>query len=98
MTRSLRGLKIPAIAVGGIAGAGDIASLISSAQKLIGVLGLVPAAVMGAGAAIGTIVAGMDGFGDAVSDGGEALDKLAPSARAAANELRSQAAEWRRVQ
>src|SRR5699024_7497713 len=64
----------------------------------IGVLGLVPAAVMGAGAAIGTIVAGMDGFGDAVSDGGEALDKLAPSARAAANELRSQAAEWRRGQ
>lgn len=96
--RSLHRLKIPAIAVGGISGAGDIASLIGSAQKLIGVLGLVPAAVMGAGAAIGTIVAGMEGFGDAVSEGGDALAALTPNARAAAEELRSQADAWREVQ
>lgn len=95
---SLRNLKIPAIGVGVAGAAPGVASLVASGQQLLGVVGLLPAAALGAGAALGVVVAGLDGFGDAAKKGGAELDKLAPSARAAAVELRSQAAEWRAVQ
>lgn len=104
-TRKMRGdimalgrLKVPAIAVGGLAATPAVAGTAADMRRLLGVAGLVPAAMLGAGAAIATVAAGARGFGDAVQDGGEALDKLAPSARKAAGELRSQAAAWRAVQ
>ncbi|BBG04190.1 MULTISPECIES: lytic transglycosylase domain-containing protein [Pseudonocardia] len=105
LRRELRGLhldahslKIPAIATAGVAAAPWAASAIASAKQLTGVLALLPALATSAAAGVGVLAVGVSGFADGVSRGGEALDELAPSARRAAAELRSQSAAWRDVQ
>lgn len=91
-------MKLPAIGVGAVAGAPWAASAVASVKQLSGVLALLPALATSAAAGVGVLAVGVSGFADGVSRGGEALDELAPSARRAAAELRSQSAAWRDVQ
>lgn len=94
----MRALKVPAIGAAAVAATPALAGATADVRRLLGVAGLLPAVMLGAGAAIATVAAGTRGFTKAVSDGGAALDELAPSARAAAEELRGQAGAWKAVQ
>lgn len=93
--QALRQLSMTPLAIGLVP---QIGSLIGSSTQLLKILGFIPAGVLALGSSIGIMVAGLDGMIDAVKDGGEALDKLAPNARKVAVELRSQSKAWREVQ
>jgi hypothetical protein len=79
-----------------VAGAG----LVAIALELSGVLGLIPAAGVAGGLALGALAVGMNGFADAMKNAGdpekfaESLKTLAPEARETARGLRSLRDEW----
>lgn len=93
--RAMSSLALPAAIV---AAAPQIAALGAAAVTASGALLLVPAAGGAAAAAIGTLVVGFNNFGDAVSADGEkaaeALGKLTPPAREAAQALRDLGPIW----
>lgn len=71
-------------------GVPGLAALTGAAITASGALGLIPSAAMGAGAALGTLLMGFNGFGQAITDLGdpkkfsEALQTLSPAAQQAA--------------
>ncbi|GGM75485.1 hypothetical protein GCM10012275_52710 [Longimycelium tulufanense] len=89
----------------GIAGlAQSMVSLGAAVAPAAGALGLLPAVGLAAGAAMGTLTLGLQGFGDALSNlddpekFAEAVGKLAPAAREAAVAIRAVAPAWRDLQ
>ena len=79
--------------MGGPAMAAGIAGLAGVASQLSGALGLLPAAAVGAGAAIGSLALAFDGFGDAMKNikdpvkFAESLSQLSPAAQGVATEI-----------
>lgn len=93
--RALGALALPASIV---AAAPQVAALGAAAFTAVGAIGLIPAAGGAAAAAIGTLVVGFQNFGDAVTEDGEkaaeALAKLAPAAREAAQAVNGLKPAW----
>lgn len=81
-----------------------IASLGASAVQAAGSLWLLPAAATAGGVAFGALAVGMAGFGDAMKElddpekFAEAIAKLSPAAREAANAVRSLVPAWTSMQ
>jgi len=91
-----------AMLTGALAGATQqVAALVGALGQLSGAVGLLPAAGAAGAAAIGTLVVGMRGFGDALSSMddpaafAEALENLAPSAQDAARSIQALAPAFR---
>lgn len=83
-----------------VAGAGALAI----GQQLVGVIGLLPAAGIAGGLAMGTLAVGTQGFGDAMKNMGdpekfaESISKLSPSAREAATAIQGLTPAWKDLQ
>lgn len=81
----------------------QIGPIIGAVGQLSGVLGLLPAAGLAAGAGIATLVIGMQGFGDALKNMGdpkkfnEALKNLSPNAQAAAKAIQGLSGQWKNL-
>jgi hypothetical protein len=93
------GLAIPGL----IATIGQVGSLGASVMALTGVLGLVPAAGLAAGAGVATLVIGLNGLSDALGPTGtkaeiekvaEAMARLSPEARTLVTEIRALGPAW----
>lgn len=92
------------LGVAALAAAPGILSLASALAKLAGFAALIPAAAGAATGAIGALVVGFQGFGDALKNigdpakFGESLEKLAPNARAAAVAIKDSVPAWKAMQ
>jgi hypothetical protein len=99
-----RALKTIAVPTAVLSAAPAIASLGSAAVSASGSLFLLPAAGAAAGAAVGALVVGLRGFGDAMKElddpekFAEAIAKLSPAARSAAVAIRDLAPAWKGMQ
>lgn len=80
-----------------------LAGLTAGVTAASGALGLLPAAAGAAGLAMGTLKVGMTGFGDAMKNMGdpekfaEAVGKLAPEAREAAQAVQGLQGAWKKL-
>ncbi|WP_143105401.1 hypothetical protein [Pseudonocardia ammonioxydans] len=82
-------------AVSTLAGtAGGVVALGGAVVAASGAAAVLPGVLAGVVASVGVAKIGFSGLSDAVKNGGEDLDKLAPSARRAAEALRGLAPEW----
>jgi len=101
LASSLKSLAMPAAL---LTAAPKIASLGSAAVQAAGALYLLPAAGLAAAAAIGTLVVGMQGFGEAMKNRDDpekfaaALKDLAPAARVTAVEVQKLGPAWKSMQ
>jgi len=100
LSRALKTLAIPGALV---AATPYLVSLAGSAAQASGAIALIPAVAVAAGVAVGTLVVGFQGLGDALGPTGtpaqlkkveEAMARLAPSARETVSALRAQAPAW----
>jgi phage-related protein len=95
--RALRTIALPAAL---LAATPQLISLAAAATESAGALLLIPAAGVAAVTAIGTLVVGLQGFGEAMKQRGdpekfaEAIANLSPAARAAAVTIRDLGAAW----
>jgi phage-related protein len=95
--RALRTIALPTAL---LAATPQLLSLAAAATESAGALLLIPAAGVAAATAIGTLVVGMQGFGEAMKQRGdpekfaEAIASLSPAARAAAVTVRDLGAAW----
>jgi phage-related protein len=100
LSRALRTVALPGAI---LAAAPQLLSLAGAAAEAAGALLLLPAAGVTAGVAIGTLVVGLQGFGEAMKNlddpekFAEAIANLAPAAREAAVMIRDLGAEWTRL-
>ena len=101
---STRAQLYTGLGVAALAAAPGILSLASALAKLAGFAALIPAAAGAATGAIGALVVGFQGFGDALKNigdpakFGESLEKLAPNARAAAVAIKDSVPAWKAMQ
>lgn len=99
--QALQSLALPAAA---IAAAPQLAAIGAAALSASGAIGVLPAAAGAAGLAITTLKVGVIGFGDAMKNlgdpakFGEAIAKLAPQAREAAEAIRGLKPAWDALQ
>jgi phage-related protein len=97
LSRALRTVALPAAL---LAATPQLISLAAAAAESAGALLLLPAAGTAAGVAIGTLVVGLQGFGEAMKNRddpekfAEAIANLAPAAREAAVTIRGLGAAW----
>lgn len=100
LSQAIVRLLTPAVAaaqaLGGLAA--QAAALVSSLSSAVSATALFIPLITTLGTAIGVAVIGFQGFASAVSEGGEALANLQPSAQAAANALRSLRDEFTQIQ
>lgn len=79
--------KLTAFGGAALAAGGSLAHVATDVGKLSGGLLMLPSAMFTAGAVIYSLTKGFSGFGQAVSEGGEALAQLPPHAQRAAKSL-----------
>lgn len=103
-SRSMRAQLYTGLGLAALAATPGVLSLASALTKLAGFAALIPAAAGAATGAIGALVLGFQGFGDALKNVGdpakfsESLEKLAPNARAAALAIRDALPAWKAMQ
>lgn len=104
LTRSLRVLGLPLAFLGALP---TLISMAGAVGELTGAFGLLPGALLGVGAAIGAVVIGFQGLGDALGPTRtkgqlekvqRALESISPAARSVVAELRALAPAWHSVQ
>ena len=101
---SMRAQLYTGLGLAALAATPGVLSLASALTKLAGFAALIPAAAGAATGAIGALVLGFKGFGEALSNVGDpekfskSLEGLAPNAREAATAIRDSLPAWKEMQ